>query len=96
MILERAIFDIKPGHGEQFIAAFAEARKLISASPGFQRLEMRRGIETPDGFLLLVWWDDVDAHMVGFRGSPAFVTWRALLSPHFVAPPAMEHYADTL
>ncbi|HEY5347853.1 MAG TPA: antibiotic biosynthesis monooxygenase [Rhizomicrobium sp.] len=55
MILERAILPIKPGQAKDFEAAFAKARPLIEAAKGFQRLEMRRGIETPDSYLLLVW-----------------------------------------
>src|SRR6185437_7156986 len=58
-ILERALFAIKPGKTEEFAGAFAKARKLLEASPGFQRLEMRRGLEAPETFLLLVWWDSV-------------------------------------
>jgi heme-degrading monooxygenase HmoA len=95
-ILERALFPIKPGMAKEFAAAFAEARLLIEASPGFRRLEMRQGIETPDSFLLLVWWDSVEAHMQGFRESPAIHRWRALLSPFFAGTPRMEHFGQGL
>jgi quinol monooxygenase YgiN len=57
---------------------------------------MRQGIESPDSFLLLVWWDDVESHMKGFRQSPAITQWRALLGPYFAGTPAMEHYGETL
>ena len=63
MILERAIFAIKPGHAEEFEAAFAKARPHIEGARGFRKLEMRPGIENPDDFLLLVWWDTVEDHM---------------------------------
>lgn len=96
MILERALLPIKPGGAKEFAAAFAQARKLIEASPGCRKVEMRQGIETPDSFLLLVWWDSVDDHMKGFRESPAFAQWRALLGPHFAGTPAMEHYEESL
>jgi heme-degrading monooxygenase HmoA len=95
-ILERALFPIKPGKAEEFAAAFARARKLPEASPGFRKLEMRQGIEAPDTFILLVWWDSVEAHMQGFRDSPAILEWRALLSPFFAGTPQMEHYRETL
>ena len=94
MIVEQAIFAVKDARA--FEAAFAEARKFIQASPGFQRLEMRRGIEAPDTFLLLVWWDSVEAHMKGFRESEGFKQWRALLGPHFAAPPQVQHFAEAL
>lgn len=96
MILERALFPIKPGMAEEFAAAFATARKLLEAAPGFRKLEMRQGIEAPDTFLLLVWWDSMEAHMQGFRESPAILEWRTLLSPFFAATPQMEHYWESL
>jgi len=95
-ILERALFAIKPGKTEEFAGAFTKARKLLEATPGFQRLEMRRGLEAPETFLLLVWWDSVEAHMKGFRESPAITEWRALLSPFFAATPRMEHYGASV
>ena len=95
-ILERAIFPIKPGQAAAFEAAYAKARLLIEAAKGCIRAEMRRGIENPDSFILLVLWENVDDHMKGFRESPAFAQWSALLSPFFAAPPAMEHYEAPL
>jgi len=96
VILERALFPIKPGMAEEFAAAFATARKLREATPGFRKLEMRQGIEAPDTFLLLVWWDSLEAHMQGFRESPAILEWRTLLSPFFAGTPQMEHYGESL
>jgi len=95
-VLERALFTIKPGRTADFAAAFALARKLLEAVPGFRRLEMRQGIEAPDTFLLLVWWDSIEAHMQGFRASPAIEEWRMLLSPFFAGTPQMEHYGEGL
>jgi heme-degrading monooxygenase HmoA len=94
VILERAIFPIKPGQAMDFEAAYAKARKLIERAKGCRKAELRRGLETPDSFILLVLWDSVDDHMKGFRESPAFTEWRALLSPYFAGPSAMEHYAE--
>ena len=96
MILERAIFAIKPGTTKEFEAAFAKARPHIEAAKGFRKLELRPGIETADSFLLLVWWNTVEDHMKGFRESEAFVEWRRHLGPFFAAPPAVEHYEETL
>lgn len=95
-ILERAFFPIRPGTAAEFRGAFTKARKLLEAAPGFQKLEMRQGIEEPDTFILLVWWDSVEAHMQGFRDSPAILEWRALLSPFFAGTPQMEHYEESL
>ena len=96
MILERAIFAIKPGQAEDFEKAFAQAAPLIRAAKGCRKAEMHRGIENPDSFILLVEWDSVDDHMVGFRESPAFTEWRTILGPLFAAPPAVVHHHEPL
>ncbi len=96
MILERALFAIKPGQAEDFEKAFALAAPLIRAAKGCVQADMRPGIENPDSYILLVLWDSVDDHMKGFRESPAFTEWRGLLGPHFASPPAMEHYGAPL
>jgi len=96
VILERAIFAIKPGQAEDFENAFAQAAPLIRGAKGCRKAEMHRGIENPDSFILLAVWDTLEDHMVGFRESAAFTQWRALLGPHFAGPPAVEHYQEPL
>lgn len=93
MVLETAILSIRTGQSAVFEAAMAEARPLIAATPGFQRIEVRPCIETADRYLLLVWWDSLEAHTEGFRGSDRYQHWRGLLH-HFYEPfPLVEHYA---
>ena len=92
MILEVAVLSITPADKAQFETAFHEARKLISAMPGFVSHQLHRCIETDGRYLLLVQWLTVEHHMVGFRGSPQFQQWRALLGAFFAAAPAVEHY----
>jgi len=92
MILEVAVLSIQPAQAAQFESAFPEARKVISAAAGFLSLQLQRCIETEGRYLLLVQWQSVEHHMVGFRGSPQFQRWRELLGPFFAAAPAVEHY----
>jgi len=96
MILEQATLHIKPGQSKDFEASFAKARKIIEASKGFQKIEVRACIETPDRYLLLVWWDSLDDHIVGFRQSPAFHEWRALTAPFYVELPDVKHFEAPL
>lgn len=92
MVLEVAILSVRPGEAKAFEAAFLEAQHVISASPGYQRHELRRCLEAADRYLLLVWWDSLESHTVGFRQSPGYQRWRALLH-HFYDPfPTVEHY----
>lgn len=93
MILEVAVLNVRAGQSAAFEAAMASAKPLISVTPGFQRMEVRPCIESPDRYLLLVWWDTLEAHTEGFRRSDRYQAWRALLH-HFYEPfPLVEHYA---
>ena len=94
MVLEVAILNVRAGESAHFEAAFRDAQKIIAASPGYQRHELRRCLEAADQYLLLVWWDDLESHTEGFRGSPAYQRWRELLH-HFYDPfPTVEHYVE--
>jgi heme-degrading monooxygenase HmoA len=92
MILEHVVLPVIPGRECDFLEAFAEARPIIEASPGFIDLELRRGIERPNEFLMLVRWETLEAHTQGFRSSPAYARWRELLH-HFYEPfPEVVHF----
>ena len=92
MILEAAILNVKPGQGDEFEVAFRRASAIIAASPGYIAHELQRCLETPDKYLLLVRWETLEDHTVGFRGSAAHAEWRALLH-HFYEPfPTVEHF----
>ena len=93
MVLEVALIDVTPGSEEAFAAAYAQAQPLVADTPGCRSLRMTRGVETPTRFVLLVEWDSVEDHQV-FRDSDRFPQWRALIGPHFAAPPHVEHFVD--
>jgi heme-degrading monooxygenase HmoA len=93
MVLEVALIDVKPGAEEAFAAAYGQARELVAATPGCGAMRMTQGVETPTRFVLLVEWESVAAHD-GFRTSDRFAQWRALIGPHFAAPPVVEHFTD--
>ena len=92
MVLEHTVITVRPGTATEFEAALIEARSVISRAHGFILLELHRGVESPDRYLLLVEWETVDDHMVGFRQSEAFAQWRALIGPYFASPPVADHY----
>src|SRR5690606_11556307 len=94
MVLEVALFDIRPGEEEQFIAAYRTAREVLATTPGCRSVRMTRGIESPSRFVLLVEWDSVEAHETNFRATDRFTTWRGHIGPYFAAPPTVEHFAD--
>ena len=94
MILEHAILDVRPGQGKTFEMALKQALHLIAATPGFIDLEVRPCLETPDRYLLLVRWDTLEAHTMGFRGSARYQEWRSLLHGFYDPPPVVEHYGE--
>ena len=92
MILEVATLDVRPGMEAEFEEAFAQAQKIIASMQGYISHELRRCIENERRYLLLVQWETVEDHTVGFRGSEEYQQWRELLH-HFYDPfPVVEHY----
>lgn len=96
MILEHAVLRVRVGQQDLFEQALREAVTLIAASDGFRGIEVLPCIELPGQYLLLVKWDSVAAHELGFRGSERYQKWKALLH-HFYDPfPVVEHYGASV
>ena len=93
MILEMAVLNIVAGQDAEFERAMKSARPLIAATPGFRGLTLRRCIETPNRYVLLVDWDSVEAHEIGFRKSERYQEWRRLLHHFYQPAPLVEHYS---
>ncbi|WP_341903195.1 antibiotic biosynthesis monooxygenase family protein [Polaromonas sp. YR568] len=93
MILELADIRIHPGQQ----AAFDEAIQrgidtVISKSKGFHGYKVNKGIESPERYILQIFWETLENHTVDFRQSPAFADWRAIVGPFFAGPPTVEHF----
>ncbi|MGO9558857.1 MAG: antibiotic biosynthesis monooxygenase family protein [Acidimicrobiales bacterium] len=96
MVLEHAVLEVKPAETEAFATAFATAIPIIAASPGCRAVRLEHCVEQANRYLLLVEWDSLEAHTQGFRGSPEYEEWRALLH-HFYDPmPTVEHYETVI
>ena len=94
MITEHAILPVIAGQEGDFEAAFAEARPIISSMPGFVDLSLSRSLESPSEYLLLVRWNTLEDHTVGFRGSPEYSRWRELLHQFYEPFPTVEHFVE--
>lgn len=93
MILELA--DIHIHTGQQ--AAFDEAiqrglDEVISKAKGFRGYKVNKGIESPERYVLMIFWDTLENHTIDFRESSAFVQWRAIVGSFFATPPVVEHF----
>ena len=92
MILEVAMLDVKPGETAEFEAAFNNAQKIISSMNGYSSHQLQRCLENPNRYILLVNWQTLEDHTIGFRESDEYQEWRAMLH-HFYDPfPTVEHY----
>ena len=92
MIIEIAQLTIRPGSERQFEAAFLTAIKVLGGSKGYLTHELRRSVEAPNRYALIVHWQTLEDHTVGFRGSPAFTEWRGHIGPFLESTPVVEHF----
>lgn len=92
MIVELAQLTITAGREAEFEAVFPKAIAVLAASRGYLSHELRRSVETPNRYILRIEWATLEDHTVGFRGSPKFAEWRALIGPFFGAAPVVEHF----
>jgi heme-degrading monooxygenase HmoA len=92
LILEVAQIRIKAEQAAAFEAAYRQAQQHLSAAAGYISHELRRCVEQPEQYLLLVHWRRLEDHTVGFRGSGHFQEWRRLIGSFFDGPPNVVHY----
>jgi heme-degrading monooxygenase HmoA len=93
MILEIADIRILPGQNADFEAAIARGvNEVIANAKGFQGYKVNRGIESPERYILQIFWETLEDHTVAFRGSEAFSRWRAIVGPFFASAPVVEHF----
>lgn len=92
MILEVVILDVKQGQEMEFETAFGQAQKIISGMSGYVSHQLQKCVEKPNRYILLVNWQTLEDHTIGFRESEQYKQWRTLLH-HFYDPfPTVEHY----
>lgn len=94
MILEVADIRIQPGQQAAFEEAVVRGvSSVIAQAQGFRGWKVNKGLESPERYLLMIFWDTLEDHTVHFRGGPLFPQWRAIVGPFFAAPPQVEHFA---
>lgn len=93
MILEVADIRIQPGQQAAFDEAIRRGvETVISKAKGFRGYKVNKGIESPERYLLMIFWDTLANHTVDFRESAAFGQWRSIVGPFFAQPPHVEHF----
>jgi len=93
MILELADIRIHPGQQADFDEAIQRGLNTVAnRAKGFRGWKVQKGVESPERYLLMIYWDTLEDHTVGFRGGPLFPEWRAIVGPFFASPPVVEHF----
>ena len=93
MILEIADIRIQAGQQTAFEQAIQHGlATVISKAKGFEGFKVNRGIESPERYVLQIFWTTLENHTVDFRESPAFTQWRGIVGPFFAQPPVVEHF----
>jgi heme-degrading monooxygenase HmoA len=93
MILEIAEIRIAPGQQAAFDEAIERALTTVATqAKGMRGYKVNKGIESPERYVLQIFWDTLEDHTVGFRQGPLFAQWRAIIGPFFASPPVVEHF----
>lgn len=91
MILEMAHIEVLPGKNEAFESRVQEALPLFARAKGCGGAELHRVVEYDTRYVLVVRWESVEDHMVHFRQSDDFQTWRGLVGSFFAKAPEVVH-----
>lgn len=94
MILEAAILQVKPDRNDTFVSTFKQASHIISSMKGYIKHELQHCLERENQYILLVWWETLDDHVIGFRQSPQYQEWKQLLHDYYEPFPTVEHYEN--
>ena len=93
MILEIADIRIAPGQQAAFDEAIQRGLStVISRAKGCKGWKVNKGVESPERYVLQIFWDTLEDHTVGFRQGPLFTEWRGIIGGFFAQPPQVEHF----
>jgi heme-degrading monooxygenase HmoA len=93
MILEIADIRVPLGKQAEFDTAIQHGIATVaSKAKGFRGFKVNKGLESPERYILMIYWETLENHTVDFRQGPLFAKWRAIVGPFFAAPPVVEHF----
>jgi heme-degrading monooxygenase HmoA len=92
MILEVAILQVIKGEEVNFERDFTIASQFIQSISGYKSHSLRKCLEEENKYLLLVDWEKLEDHTVGFRESEQYLEWKKLLHHYYNPFPVVEHY----
>ena len=94
MILEVAILNVIAGKEGSFEKDFKIAEQYISTIKGYIKHSLKKCLEEENKYILLVEWETLEAHTIGFRTSEQYLEWKKLLHHYYNPFPVVEHYVN--
>ncbi|MBV7507679.1 antibiotic biosynthesis monooxygenase [Bacillus sp. sid0103] len=94
MILEAVMLKVIPGMEAEYEETFRKASDIIVSMKGYISHELQRCIEVKGKYLLLVKWETLEDHTVGFRQSTEYQEWKILLHRFYDPFPTVEHFEN--
>ena len=96
MIHEVAVLFLKDGAESRFKEDFKLAGQYISSIEGYIGHSLKKCIEQKNKYLLLVDWDKLENHTIGFRQSSQYLDWKKLLHHYYDPFPVVEHFETVI
>ena len=96
MITELAILYVKDGQQQHFESDFEKAGQYISSIKGYAGHSLQKCIEQVNKYILLVNWENIEDHTIGFRQSAVYQQWKELLHHYYDPFPVVEHYETVI
>lgn len=93
MTVEYTRYKIHETRRAAFEKAYANAARSLAASSHCLAYDLSYCTESPEHYVLRVEWDSEEGHLKGFRSSPEFKTFFALVLPFVNDIEEMRHYA---
>lgn len=94
MITEVIRYKIPAEQSDAFEKAYQKAEPILRESAHCLGYRLLRGIEEPENWILLLYWDSVDGHEQGFRKETGFREFFGLVKPFLNQIQEMKHYAE--
>jgi hemoglobin len=95
VIVEYTRYRIPAERRDAFETAYAAAAAFLRDSPQCLRYELTHSVDEPDNYVLRIEWTSSKDHIEGFRGSPTFKDFLALVRPFIPDIQEMREYERT-
>lgn len=92
LIIEYTRYEIDQKRRTLFERVYEQAGGVLGSSIHCLSSELSHCTEDPDHYILRIEWDSEEGHLKGFRASPEFKSFFALVQPYVKDIEEMRHY----